>query len=110
MDGVASVFSVDAVGIIPNFLGFALLFWAFAKLSGISDVIINRAKAVLKELETDGKAANLSVQQPSSEPVSNANALEFLTRLQRMDANTITPIEALSVLAELIAQAKELDI
>ena len=81
-----------------------------AKLSGISDVIINRAKAVLKELETDGKAANLSANQQSLEPVSNADALEFLNRLQRMDANTITPIEALSVLAELIAEAKELDI
>ncbi len=81
-----------------------------AKLSGISDVIINRAKAVLKELENDGKVADLSVQQQSSKPVSNADALEFLNRLQRMDANTITPIEALSVLAELIAEAKELDI
>lgn len=31
-------FSVDAVGIIPNFLGFALLLWAFARLSGVYSI------------------------------------------------------------------------
>ena len=31
-------FSVDAVGLVPNFIGFALLLWAFARLSGIYEV------------------------------------------------------------------------
>ncbi len=81
-----------------------------AKLSGISDMIINRAKAVLQELEAGGKEMPQKQQYAEPQSVTDADALAFLTRLQRMDANTVTPIEALSVLAQLIEEAKSLEI
>ena len=82
-----------------------------AKLSGISDAIIQRAKTVLQELEAEGGKlpAVLAENTAAVQPLSNA-AATFLTRLQRMDANTVTPIEALSVLAQLIEEAKTLHI
>lgn len=80
-----------------------------AKLSGISDTIITRAKAILKELEDQGFKAPQTESATATHSPSDA-AVQFLLRLQKMDANTVTPIEALSVLAQLIDEAKSIQI
>lgn len=79
-----------------------------AKLSGVPDVIISRAKMILAELEAGGENVSTARTLPEKTSLST-NEVRFLQKLQMMDANTVTPIEALSVLAELIDQAKKLE-
>ena len=81
-----------------------------AKLSGISDAIITRAKAILQELEKQGGRAPQAAAAAPAAAQPPSDAVQFLARLQRLDANTVTPIEALSVLAQLIEEAKALHI
>ena len=75
-----------------------------AKLAGIPQSVITRAKQILKELESkDGKtivkeSARESNPQMSLLAVSENPALE---RLRKVDLNTITPIEAMNLLYEL---------
>jgi len=77
-----------------------------AKLAGIPDSVINRAKAVLKELESGQKSdkPRKKKKEVSEEPqmsligMTSSKAEEFLKNL---DLNTLTPIEALNKLYEL---------
>jgi DNA mismatch repair protein MutS len=79
-----------------------------AKLAGLPDVIINRAKEILVELES-GKNTDNVVQyvQPEKEEnvqlslMSSADS-QITDRLKKVDLNTITPIEAMNLLYELI--------
>ena len=73
-----------------------------AKLAGVPDGIIARAKAYLKELEAAG--AGLSVEKAeASDQISliDVGADEVKLRLQSLDINSITPLEALGILSEL---------
>jgi len=73
-----------------------------AKLAGVPDGIIARAKAYLKELESAG--ATLGVEKAAvSDQISlvDVGADEVKLRLQSLDINSMTPLEALSVLSEL---------
>ncbi len=81
-----------------------------AKLAGVPNAVVERAKVVLKELEADG--ANI-VYRPAqtAEPdemqmsFGNSNAEAIVEKLRSIDVNTLTPIEALSTLYELTKQA-----
>ena len=75
-----------------------------AGLAGVPESVVKRAKAVLKELETEPVSAF-----PKYEPVQDEMQMSFMDvtgsevveKLKKTDINTITPIEALNLLYEL---------
>lgn len=78
-----------------------------AKLAGLPDSIISKAKAYLKELESDGTAPLASERQQSSQiSFADVGADEVRRILDSTDINTLTPLEALSLLYELQKKAK----
>ena len=80
-----------------------------AKLAGVPNSVVERAKVVLKELEGEGlKAPVRNDYQPQDEmqmSFGSSNADAIVERLKNIDINTLTPIEAMSVLYELAKQA-----
>lgn len=75
-----------------------------AKLAGVPNSIINRAKEVLSELES-GKGEVKTEKQPERQEaqlslLATAES-PVIERLQRADLNTLTPIEAMNLLYEL---------
>ena len=79
-----------------------------AKLAGVPNSVVERAKVVLKELETDGVQRIVTVQKEvDSEQLSfgSSNADDIVEKLKAIDVNTLTPIEAMSVLYDLTKQA-----
>ena len=81
-----------------------------AKLSGIPNVVINRAKAILKKTLEEGIVTYKTA--PSSNdcliPMEFQGDNEIIDELKALDVNTLTPIEAMSKLFELANKAKEL--
>ena len=73
-----------------------------AKLAGLPNSIINRAKEILKELESGSNAPTV-IKEKSEDMqmslISNDNAV--VERLSKVDLNTLTPIEAINLLYEL---------
>ena len=73
-----------------------------AKLAGLPDTVVRRARAVLKELEsgehTATPAAAPATGQVSLEALEEA---EVIDRLRRTQPDTLTPIEAMGLLYEL---------
>lgn len=80
-----------------------------AKLSGIPEGVIRRAKQVLAQLEENKTEV---VLQPADEipqlPLEQVAALDILKELKILDVNTLTPVEALTALYGLAEKAKEL--
>lgn len=74
-----------------------------ARLAGLPDAVIQRAKEVLKSLETDGRRAPKINEQIQHLQLTffEADLHPVLQALQEIDVNTLTPIEALNKLAEL---------
>ncbi len=78
-----------------------------AKLAGIPDVIIERAKEILSELETgknlDSEIKYTSVTANEDEQLSlvNPSNSQITEKLEKVDLNTLTPIEAMNLLYEL---------
>lgn len=77
-----------------------------AKLAGVPDKVIKRAKQVLSELESgNGEAGRQRVEQRfHEEPVQltmDGTDGEVLQKLRSMDVNTLTPIECMNALFEL---------
>ncbi len=85
-----------------------------AKLAGVPDSVVKRARQVLSQLESDEP-------KPASAPnyfnsvddndmqlsfASNAGG-EIVDELKTLDINTLTPIEAMSVLYKFVQKAKE---
>ena len=78
-----------------------------AKLAGLPDTVISRAKVVLKELESGRRTERprkkpRDVLEPEPQmtliPVGNSKIEEFV---RNIDINTLTPVEALNKLYEL---------
>ncbi len=79
-----------------------------AKLAGVPNSVVERAKVVLKELETDGVQRVITVSRDEDETqlsFGNSNANDIVEKLKKLDVNTLTPIEAMSVLYDLTKQA-----
>lgn len=83
-----------------------------ARLAGVPDTVVKRAKVILKSLEegnpqTVVKFAN--EQNDDDMQVSLGSSLneEIANELKILDVNTLTPIEAMSKLYELSAKAKQ---
>ena len=77
-----------------------------AKLAGVPDRVIRRAREILKELESGGApvgAADLGGPLEDDEQVSlmDLGGETVLKKLRMTDVNILTPIQALNLLAEL---------
>jgi len=87
-----------------------------AKLAGIPDNIIKRAREVLNELECgemESKGIGEIPERFVSEGDGVQTAMDFYTgqiidQLSEIDTNTITPIEAMNIMYQLCQKAKEI--
>ena len=84
-----------------------------AKLAGVPDNVIKRAKAILKTLEdNDLMKPKMVADIPEEKELEfqmsfESNSREYIMdRLRAVDINTLTPIEAMGLLYELIDKAK----
>ena len=79
-----------------------------AKLAGLPDWIIKRAKQILKELtqdkpDTKNEFANINIEEKEDMQINlldNANS-SVVEKIKSTDVNTLTPIEAMNLLYEL---------
>ncbi len=79
-----------------------------AKLAGVPNSVVERAKVVLNELETQGVQRVVTVSRNEEESqisFGSSTANEIVEKLKKLDVNTLTPIEAMTVLYELAKQA-----
>ena len=86
-----------------------------AKLAGIPDTVIIRAKKILAQLEAGNEvskprfARKVEYEEADSQiSIGSIKGDELLANLKTMDIDTFTPIEALNKLYELHNKAKEL--
>jgi DNA mismatch repair protein MutS len=84
-----------------------------SKLAGIPEWIITRAKAILSQLEAGVPVSpHRSVKQPPSDApaqltLGSTLPPELIVELDRVDPNTLTPIEALNLVYKLKALIKK---
>lgn len=87
-----------------------------AKLAGVPDSVVKRAKVILKELEANSvkiefKAEDSIIEEDESNIQYNFTAngrQEIFEILKTVDVNTLTPIEAMQTLYDLKKKAEEL--
>jgi DNA mismatch repair protein MutS len=82
-----------------------------AKLAGIPDDVIERAKTILDDLVEMSNREKMAVRQlsfddnfmppPSKGEDISSSQREIIDRLEKVDVNVLTPIEALNILNEL---------
>ncbi len=75
-----------------------------AKLAGVPDRVISRARSILEELEREGvltPAPNAAPAPDEQMSFLDMGATEVADRLRILDMNVITPIEAMNLLFEL---------
>lgn len=84
-----------------------------AKLAGVPDRIISRAKQILAQLNAGGEPA--PAKRPAKRPereepeqisLTPPNETEIMDKLRALDVNTLTPIECMNTLFELSKLAK----
>jgi DNA mismatch repair protein MutS len=84
-----------------------------AKLAGIPMQVVNRAKEILQQLEAgqpvETRRKNIKMQQPelAQLAMSDPKADSIIGKLRSIDANTLSPIEAMNILFELWKMAKD---
>jgi len=76
-----------------------------AKLAGLPEELISRAKQVLVERENDRPALSSNVQELKID--TNANVAEIVNVLKEMDMDTISPIMAFGTLQNLVDKVKK---
>ena len=80
-----------------------------AKLAGVPDAVIERAKVILAELEENARREKMAVRQLSfddaipmlQEEREKEVPAEIIKELEKVDVNVLTPIEALNILNKL---------
>ncbi len=77
-----------------------------AKLAGVPDKVLKRARQVLAELESSGngedrRRAAAELQEEPVQLTMDSVDSEVLQRLRNLDVNTLTPIECMNALFEL---------
>ena len=88
-----------------------------AKLAGVPDSVVKRAKVILKDLEANAvkiefKAEDSIVEEETADIQYNFTAngrQEIFEILRTIDVNTLTPIEAMQTLYDLKKKAQELE-
>lgn len=86
-----------------------------AKLAGVPNSVVNRARAILKELEETAAPVHMS-ETPKAEDNDPLMQLSFaggagneiIDELKTVDVNTLTPIEAMQKLYEMVNEAKKI--
>ena len=80
-----------------------------AKLSGIPNSVIERAKEILQETETNGVVTYQTVANADMQlPLDMQNAQDILKELNSIDVNTLTPIESMQILFDICKRAKDI--
>ena len=80
-----------------------------ARLAGIPDKVVSRARAILKELESGAAAPQVQVVRESDQmSLMDMGGSQIAKKLRDITIETLTPIEALNVLFELKKQAEEM--
>ncbi|MEE0927816.1 MAG: DNA mismatch repair protein MutS, partial [Acutalibacteraceae bacterium] len=80
-----------------------------AKLAGIPDRVINRAKEILQKTLEEGVTVTKTVQVDDMQmPLTFGASEEIIDDLKTLDVNVLTPIECMSILSDLSKKAKEL--
>ena len=80
-----------------------------AKLGGIPEDVIKRAKQILKKTENEGLVTYKTAPDPDMQlPLEMQGAQDILHELQILDVNTLTPIEAMQILFDLVNRAKSI--
>jgi len=84
-----------------------------AKLAGVPNKIVSRAKQILADLEGGQQVAMPKKRGPKQEEqedmqlaMTPTNEAEIMDRLKKLDVNTLTPIECMNKLFELATLAK----
>lgn len=81
-----------------------------AGLAGLPSEVISRAKQLLVSLEQADINKNINlidVEQNATVLESKSNSLELQNMLKEIDINKVSPIEAFSLLADLVNKAKQ---
>lgn len=80
-----------------------------AKLAGIPNSIISRAKIILKEIESDNRYIECSENRKNTDSniqlqlsESYGNGEKVMEKLKSIDVSVLTPIEAINILYELV--------
>ena len=83
-----------------------------AALAGVNAEVVRNAKRILKEIDNGTPIGTQSVSRAASEEpqfgLNDYQKQEILDRLKNLDVTTLTPIETMSILYELVKKAKEL--
>ncbi len=85
-----------------------------AKLAGVPDCVVSRAKEILRGLESGGtqpiaRTSAVSCEEEDGQmSFLSAADNELVRRLAQLDVNTLTPIEAMQTLYALSTEAKNL--
>ncbi len=87
-----------------------------AKLAGVPNNVVTRARAILKELEATGVTIHMSdtPSGPTQEEdimqlsFSNEVGTELIEEIKKIDVNTLTPIEAMQKLYDIVKKSKEI--
>ena len=81
-----------------------------AKLAGLPNSVINRAKAVLKQIEAEGVVREVSKQSEETLqlPLGIGEYNGVIEELKNIDVNVLTPIETMSVLSEIVKRVKNI--
>lgn len=79
-----------------------------SKLAGLPDVVIRRAKEILKQIEhRPPSAPTAEIEEEAQFSLGELSGRELIERLKLTSPDTLTPIEALTLLYELCSRAKE---
>ncbi len=78
-----------------------------AKLAGVPDIVIDRAKSVLQSIEKGDKKEISITSAPADEVKISRSGSEIDEYLKKLDVTTLTPIEALNELYRLQKKAQE---
>ena len=80
-----------------------------AKLGGIPNSVIERAKEILKTTESQGIVTYKTAPAADMQlPLEMQGAQDILHELQAIDVNTLTPIEAMQILFDICNKAKSI--
>ncbi len=80
-----------------------------AKLGGIPQAVIERAKEILKSTEESGIVTYKTVASSDMQlPIEMQGAQDILHELQAIDVNTLTPIESMQILFDICNKAKSI--
>ena len=83
-----------------------------AKLAGLPDSVIERAKVILAELERSSRKMQRQTKKKTEEPEEEMQMVfapkdtPIEKRLREIDINTLTPMESMNILFELVKMLK----